>query len=215
MVGGKVRPGAAMAAPGRMQVAMKALAPQFVILLLLNGLPGVTGIEISVKNGSERENQTKAQLERLLKQYNLAKWIFTTKVIIDQAEIPHSHPVLTLHTRHLGNDDALLSTFIHEQIHWFEEQHAAERDKAIKELEAIYPEAPGGPPEGARDKNSTYLHLMVCYLEYLGMIELVGPEKARHVIEESSHNYYKWIYATVLKDGPKIAAVLEKHKLKL
>jgi hypothetical protein len=41
-------------------------------------------------------------LERLLKQYDLSKWIFTRKVIIDQGEIPHSHPVLTLHTRHLG-----------------------------------------------------------------------------------------------------------------
>ena len=185
------------------------------LLLLLDAFSGVSDVEISVKNGSERENQTKAQLERLLKQYNLAKWIFTHKVIIDQGEIPHSHPVLTIHTRHLGDDDALLSTFIHEQIHWFEEQHAPERDKAIRELEVLYPEAPGGPPEGARDRNSTYLHLIVCQMEYQGMIELVGPARARHVIEEASHAYYKWIYATVLKDGPKIAAVIEKHKLKL
>ena len=193
---------------------MTALAPLFVILLLLKGLPAAD-IEVSVKKGSERENQTKAQLERLLKQYDLTKWLFTRKVIIDQDEIPHSHPILTIHTRHLGNDDALLSTFIHEQIHWFEELHAAERDKAIKELEALYPDAPGNPPEGARDKNSTYLHLMVCHLEYQGMIELVGSQRARHVIEESSRSYYKWIYSTVLKDGAKIGAVLEKHNLKL
>jgi hypothetical protein len=82
-------------------------------------------------------------------------------------------------------------------------------------LEALYPDAPGGPPEGARDKHSTYLHLMVCYLEYESMIGLVGPERARHVIEESSRSYYKWIYATVLKDGPRISAVIQKNKLKL
>ena len=29
-----------------------------------------------------------------------------------------SHPVLTLHTRHRRDDDLLLSTFLHEQLHW-------------------------------------------------------------------------------------------------
>ena len=57
---------------------MNSLALQLVALLALNALSG-PDIEISVKNGSERENQTKAQLERLLEQYNLAKWTFTAK----------------------------------------------------------------------------------------------------------------------------------------
>lgn len=40
--------------------------------------------------------------------------------------IPYSHPVLTLHTRHLKDDLALLSTFVHEEYHWYETAHPQE-----------------------------------------------------------------------------------------
>jgi hypothetical protein len=105
--------------------------------------------------------------------------------------------------------------FVHEQIHWFEESKPQQRDQAIEELRTIYPDAPSGSPEGARDKYSTYLHLMVCHLEYEAMKELVGNEKAKEVIETSSKRFYKWVYRTVLSDGPKIKAVIEKHKLQI
>ena len=72
-------------------------------------------IEIALKSGTPREVQTKEQLQRLLKTYDLSKWIFTRSILIDEKAIPHSHPVLTLHTRHLKDDDLLLSTFVHEQ----------------------------------------------------------------------------------------------------
>jgi hypothetical protein len=173
-------------------------------------------LQISLKNNSEKENQKKAQTERLLKQYNLSKWLFTKSILIDEkTRIPHSHPVLTLNTDQLDDDTGAVSIFIHEQIHWFEEANAAARDKAIEELKVMYPEAPGGPPEGARDRYSTYLHLIVCYLEYQGMKELVGNEKAKQVIEASSKRFYRWIYRTVLSDEPKLRAVVEKHGLKI
>ncbi|HXG66718.1 MAG TPA: hypothetical protein VNO70_16575, partial [Blastocatellia bacterium] len=82
-------------------------------------------------------------------------------------------------------------------------------------LKTLYPGAPAGPPEGARNQYSTYLHLLVCHLEYEAMKELVGAEKAQGVIEALSRRFYKWVYRTVLADGPKIAAVAAKHNLKI
>jgi hypothetical protein len=94
--------------------------------------------------------------------------------VIDERAIPHSHPVLTLHTRHLQDDELFLSTFVHEQFHWFLVQNEKDRDDAIKELRALFPTVPSRGPEGAQDENSTYLHLLDCYLEYRAVQQLLG-----------------------------------------
>src|SRR5262245_52213072 len=90
-----------------------------VLLLLSITLHAEDKIEISLKNGSRAEIKTRDQLQRLLRTYDLSKWIFTKSILIDEKAIPHSHPVLTIHTRHLKDDELLLSTFVHEQLHWF------------------------------------------------------------------------------------------------
>lgn len=70
-------------------------------------------------HGGEAETRTAEQLQRLLDRDDLHPWQFTDAVIIDEAAIPHSHPVLTLRTRHLDDDRLLLATYLHEQFHWF------------------------------------------------------------------------------------------------
>ena len=81
----------------------------FVLLCASVARTGYT-VRIELKNDTTRERQTKEQLERLLASYDLRKYTFTDEVIVDEHSIPHSHPVLTLHTRHLNSDDQLLST---------------------------------------------------------------------------------------------------------
>src|SRR5690349_9754470 len=66
-------------------------------------------LEFSLAHGSPREVETRDQLRRLLSTHALLPWLFTRKVVIDEQSIPHSHPVLTLHARHLKDDDQLLS----------------------------------------------------------------------------------------------------------
>lgn len=169
-------------------------------------------LEISLKNNTQKEAQTKQKLLDMVNKYKLSKWIFTRKVQIDEQErIPHSHPVLTLNTQHLDDDLRFIAVFVHEQIHWHEEAHSERRDQAIKELESIYPDIPTTSPQAARNRNSTYLHLLVCYLEYEAMKELAGVEKAREILQ--SWTYYTWVYKTVLSDTAKMKAVVEKHKL--
>lgn len=96
------------------------------------------GIAINLKHDSERERQTEEQLQRLVNSYDLRKYTFTHAVLIDERSIPHSHPVLTLHTRHLNSDDQLLSTYVHEQLHWFLEQHLPQTRAAESDLRSIY-----------------------------------------------------------------------------
>src|SRR5436309_1171715 len=64
----------------------------------------IGSISIQLAHNSEREIDTEKQLARLLTSYDLHKYTFTHSVIIDERSIPHSHPVLTLHTRHLKSE---------------------------------------------------------------------------------------------------------------
>jgi hypothetical protein len=170
-------------------------------------------IEISLKNESVEEARTRDQLQRLFKTYDLSKWIFTKSVLIDEKAIPHSHPVLTLHTRHLKDDDLLLSTFVHEQCHWFLTQRDKETEEAVKELRAMFPKVPAGFPEGAEDERSTYLHLLVNYLEYRADRELLGELRAKQVMDFWATDHYRWIYKTVLERARDIGNLMFKHKL--
>jgi hypothetical protein len=169
--------------------------------------------EISLKNGSSAEQQTKEQLLRLVKSYDLSTWIMTRKIEIDENAIPHSHPVLTLSTRHLKDDELLVSTFVHEQMHWFVLQDQENLGAALKELEEIYPTVPVGFPDGASDEDSTYLHLAVVYLEHRANRELLGELRAKQVIEFWATDHYRWIYKTVSENPQKIGQIMFRHNL--
>ncbi len=170
-------------------------------------------IEIALKSGTLREVQTKEQLQRLLKTYDLSTWIFTRSILIDEKAIPHSHPVLTLHTRHLKDDDLLLSTFVHEQLHWFFVQNDQETKEAMKDLRTTFPKVPVGFPDGAEDEQSTYLHLLVNYLEYRADRELLGELRARQVFEFWASDHYRWVYKTVLERTRDVGDIAFRHKL--
>lgn len=170
-------------------------------------------IEISLKNNTQAEIKTKEQLLKLLKNYDLSKWTFTNAILIDEKSIPHSHPVLTLHTRHLKDDELLLSTYVHEQLHWFLTQKDKETTAAKKDLRGLFPKVPTGFPQGSDDEDSTYLHLIVCYLEYRADKQLLGELRARQVMEFWSADHYTWVYKTILERGFDIFETVSKHKL--
>lgn len=149
-------------------------------------------IEISLYEGSPDEEEARQQLRRLLERYALSPWIFTDKVLIQAGVRAHSHPVLTLNTRFRDQDDKQLSFFVHEQLHWYLEEEAGAREEAIEVLRRMYPEVPVGGSEGARSEYSTYLHLLVGWLEWRAMICLIGEAQAREVY--AGMKMYRWIY---------------------
>lgn len=188
----------------------------FCLLLVLaaRGAAAAQGrIDITLKHNSAAELRTKEQLQRLLGAYDLAKWVFTRTIVIDEEAIPHSHPVLTLHTRHLKDDELLLSTFVHEQLHWFVTERDKAAEDAIKELRGMFPKIPVGFPEGSSDERGNYSHVLIIYLEYRADRELLGELRARQVMEFWATDHYTWIYKTVLARPRDIGNVAFKYKL--
>ncbi|QSQ27216.1 hypothetical protein JY651_20880 [Pyxidicoccus parkwayensis] len=182
------------------------------------GAPSATravaqSVEVSLVNGSVPEQQTREQLRRLLERFDVGRWTYTQAVQIDEQAIPHSHPVLTLHTRHLDSDMQLLSTYVHEQMHWFVDANPAGEESAKAELRGLYPTLPVGFPEGASDLQSSYLHLIVNYLEYAALQRLAGKETARSVFDFWANDHYRELYRIVLKDEARIRELVGRHGL--
>ena len=169
-------------------------------------------VSIATARGSDSEVEVQEQLNRIVTGFDLDEWTFTHTVIIDERSIPHSHPVLTLNARH-ADVDRLLSTYIHEQLHWYLAASRERTQAAIAELRTVYPEVPVGGSEGARDAESTYLHLVVNYLELQGIRRLLGDARAEDVFEYWAGDHYTWIYATVLKDEARIANIVHAYDL--
>jgi len=170
-------------------------------------------VNITLGSNNIREHQTKDQLLRLLERHPLSNWLFTTDVHIASMVQPHSHPVLTLNTRQLDDDDGFLGTFLHEQFHWYAEQKLSSVEATIAALRAIWPEVPVGPPQGARSEFSSYLHLIICFWELDALTTLIGSERATTVIEK--RGYYTWIYQTVGEQGERIRILVNGHQLEL
>lgn len=184
-----------------------------VAVLVANPASGQTVLEISLKQGSAAEAQTRDQLQKLVATYDVSPWIYTRSIVIDERAIPFSHPVLTLHTRHAKDDDLLLSTFIHEQLHWFFAARPDATDLAIGDLRRLFPTVPVGGTSGARDERSTYLHLLVCYLEQQADIRLLGELRTKQVMQFWASDHYSWVYETVLDRGREIRKILDDRKL--
>jgi hypothetical protein len=178
------------------------------IMLSVTSGPAVS---IDVAHGTEREQRTKARLESVIATYDLSKYTFTRKVVIEERAINHAFPVLTLNARFADSSDELLSSYVHEQLHWHLRDHAGDQQAAVAELRRMYPNAPVGLPEGADSLFSTYGHLVDCYLEIQADRRLMGQERTAAAIADKGH--YTWIYKTVLQDEPRIAAVVAHHHL--
>ena len=184
-----------------------------ILVMMLVGVSfGAEPVRIETAHHSPKELATKVELEKLIRT-GLELWTSTHLVIIDETAIPHSHPVLTLHTRHLGDDDGLLSAYVHEQLHWFLEKKKSETAAAVERLKVLYPHVPVGYPDGAENEQSTYEHLIVCFDEEQADRVLLGPERAKSVMKASSKDHYRWIYDTVLRDEERLDVVVNAHHL--
>ncbi|MCF2860314.1 hypothetical protein L1286_22800 [Pseudoalteromonas sp. SMS1] len=166
----------------------------------------MANVEIKTANQTLKEQKIKSDLLLLHTQYDLTPWLYTDKVLVDEgAKVPFSHPVITMSTqkKYLENKVKLLSTYLHEQFHW----HVIINGKPSKEafrarIKQDFPKVKVGFPYGSRDEGSTLSHIIVCYLEYIALTELVGEQKARENL--STNGYYTWVYDTVLNPANKV-----------
>lgn len=153
------------------------------------GQPRSTPVTIDVSNGTADEQQTRELLLHLFNEYPLDKWRYTEAIRIEAGVIPHSHPILT----------------------WFSllDSKSSVPGQAIAEIRAIYPNLPIALPQGCGSASSNYLHVLICYLEYSGLCELLGVERARAILGQK--RYYTAIYAIVLDDTARIAEIVERY----
>lgn len=170
-------------------------------------------LQIDEINPNEFTTQTKKQLQLLNQALDLSPFLYTTHIQVQSMVIPHSHPVLTLNTRNASEAKKILAAFLHEEFHWWANRFPAPTlDRALNEFRRLYPIL---PEKGvAQDAHSTYLHLMVCWLEYKGTAHFLGNDIALKVIRDRLENgIYPWVYTKVIEDDADIARVLKAHKL--
>jgi hypothetical protein len=173
----------------------------------------VAGVHIRAASGTEYERQAVAQLARLLQHYDLKRWTHQTEILVQQgAGARNRGGVLRLSTRYTDDDDWALSVYVHEQGHLYFDGKGADREAAIADLDALYPDAPDNMKDGgARTRRDTLLHLAVCLLEYDAMVSLVGQERTRALFRRK--DVYPWVYAHVLSGESRLRAVMAKNHL--
>ena len=172
----------------------------------------------TLAKGTEKERLLRERLLDLFDRYALNRWLYTETVQLAEGVIPHSHPVLTLSpqtraTDYLTDPERLLSTYLHEQLHWFlllENTFEAHRN-ASAELRILYPDLPTERPEGCGSDRSNYLHIQVNYLECCALRELLGKAGAVTVIRRVP--YYTEVYALVLRDYKQIGRLMTRYGL--
>lgn len=182
-------------------------------LMLSQVAAAQVALDIALKHDSPAEGRARDQLRRLVSAYDVSPWLYTKSIVIDEQAIPFSHPVLTLHTRHLKDDELFLSSFVHEEFHWFLVDRQEATNAAIADLRKVFPSVPAGGTAGARDENSTYLHLLVCYLEQQADVRLFGELKTKQIMDFWATDHYTWVYQTVISRSADIARIMRERKL--
>jgi hypothetical protein len=190
----------------------------FSILLYLTSCASIrieehpSGLEVKEIYPSKSTALTKQNLLQLAQVYDLSPFFYTKEVYIQSRTVSHSHPKLVLNTRNAEHPKKLLSSFLHEELHWWFTQNRPQTLFAIKELKKIYPNAPVTKSNGP---DSTYVHLMVCYLEFRAVSFYLGKTEGRKVISDimKKDKLYPWIYYQVLNKDFAIKKVVEKYKL--
>ena len=182
-------------------------------------------LNIKLVNDSPLEHKSQEQLLRLATQYDLKKFTVTRDINIEEHAVAHSSPVLTLNARFLPRpdapeqqqwaDDLMLSQYVHEQAHWvLFSRHRRDMPDIYKDLKRIFPDIPIAVPEGDGEERSTYFHVVVIFLEWSGMDELVGAERARKVIDWKKDDHYKAIYRAVIDHRAEVEKITKRYGLK-
>jgi hypothetical protein len=165
-------------------------------------------MRIILATGRFREVLTEQQLRRLERTYPLSRWTFTSDIRVEFGALPHSHPVLTLNTRHLNEDDRALATFLHEQLHWA----VPPLDTPLLNLlTERYPDLPIGPSDGCQSSYSNYLHIVICTLEQHALTGLIGATRAHAVLQSTDH--YRRIYQVTHRDRANLMELIRTHRV--
>ncbi len=172
-------------------------------------------IDVDLEHAQKEGARVRGLLEALRRRHDLGRYEYTQVVRIVPGSDTFAHPILTLGNRFADSEDLLLSTYLHEQMHWYLWLLGTPDQDPVApffdELVRRYPEAPIGLPDGARNYESTYLHLVVNWLEIAATSTFIGRPRAFACAD--AQPTYRWIYKTVLRDWDMLAELYERHGL--
>lgn len=156
----------------------------------------VSKIVVSTASEHSREVHTARELRQLLATHDLSGLQWTSRVIINGHEVPHSHPVLVLNTQAQG--DHLLGTYVHQQLHWWTTTHPG-LTGAIADTHHAWATVPTHHGGGAATTAQTRLHLIVCHLERRAMHHIAGDVRSRRLLRQqmTTGQVYPWIYGQI------------------
>lgn len=163
-------------------------------------------LRLCLSTGAPREASTEQQLRRLLLTHAVQDWIFTYDSPHPNGRRSPQPPRVDLNTRYLDDDDRLLATFVHEQLHWGIQKLEG---GMIAELSHRYPNLPVSPPDGCGSTFSNYLHLVICAFEHLALTELLGQPRACATLQRADH--YRRIHDIVLSDHDELIELARDH----
>jgi len=172
---------------------------------------------VTTKSAERSEIELRKRVEQVVLKYELQRWLYSRRIVIDRAVWPpHSHPVLTLGVteRFLHDDVELVAVLVHEEFHWnLALNSGLSKWKLMALLKAFLPVLRVAPPFGSEDDVSTYMHVLVCYMEYKALSKVFGQPAAQSYL--SKQPFYTDVYATVLDEAnsPKIEMVLARAGL--
>lgn len=165
----------------------------------------------AVQRGAERVRDLLGDVRT---RFDLAPFEYCRQVRIAPTEIPYSHPRITLNTW-VHDDLGLLSMYLHEQMHWYATWYSYARApqwrQLFERLRARYPTIPAVEAGGANDAFSTYLHLLVNWLEVEAVSRFI--DRGRVESHVRALHFYKWIYRTVIDDREWLEALYREHAL--
>ena len=172
-------------------------------------------ITVDLSHARREGERVHALLLALRRRHDLSRYEYTKVVRIVPGSDTYSSPILTLGNRFAGSEDLLLSTYLHEQMHWYLWYLDTPRHDPVAafldELVRRYPTAPTELPDGARGYEATYVHLVVNWLEIAATAEYIGRQRAFGLAEVQRS--YRWIYRTVLRDWDALGELYERHGL--
>jgi hypothetical protein len=172
-------------------------------------------LDITLQHISSGEQQQRALIDRLARQYDLSKYTITQKIVIDEQAINHATPVLTLNLRFVANDDRALSLYIHEQAHWLLIKNYRSRTREmLAELLKLFPNIDTSPPNGDGNVGTSYIHLVVIMLEWQALEDLVGVTRAKEVLEFKRSIRYKALFGTVIDHRKQMEDFLKRYDVK-
>ena len=149
-------------------------------------------IDIDLGEAEREAERIRTWLAALRRRHDLARFEYTRHVRIVPAGATYSHPILTLGTRFTETEDLLLSTYLHEQMHWYLWLLGGPDHDPVApffdELVRRYPQAPVWLPEGARSYERTRANRMA-----------------------DTTWGYRWIYRTVVADRAPLCDLFTEH----